>query len=442
MKQIPPSSIEAEKTIISSMMVYPESIPAIRAYLEPKHFYLERHRKIFQVITELHNAGDEIDPVVVYEKAKDAGVIQVDGSFAKFQAELVGEHYIVASHAHMARVKHDYLVRKLLGAIGDASKLGYQDRDFDSMTDILRMVLNELSDEVDSRSFDVSSEFGSILTDEGSVVVPWYIDKLDLITGGCARKELTVVGARPGHGKTTFMVDRATTWAQAGHKVCIFSLEMSKKVVKQMILANLAGVKRTKLRLNTMDDDDKRLIREAVNVASQWAGRFWLFDDVYTMSGVRKTLSAISPDIVIFDWIQMMSLKTANAKDELDRNLAEFKRIAKENDCCMILVSMANRDTKNNPGGRPLLDNLSLSDGLGQFASDAILIHWEYYVSKAESIKNITELIVPKSRYGTTGTIYLSFDPTIGRFESPSRAEEDRYEAIINGDMYKFGVAG
>ena len=241
-----------------------------------------------------------------------------------------------------------------------------------------------------------------ILERDGTVKYPTGLTELDRITFGLWKKELLVIAALPGRGKSAFTLNLAKNLADRGEKVVFFSLEMSKEQLVERLITNLLEINNLDLREGVANE----LLLQRREAFITWAKNVRLIVDDkngYDLEKITQVIQEIQPDWVIVDYVGMISLRQYGNKTEaLDEFTKDIQRISKINNYGTILVSQFNREGQE-------LHNLKGSSTLEHHADTVFLMDWD-------DSKDIYTIRVAKNRHGGRGKINATFQPQYSKF--------------------------
>jgi len=267
--------------------------------------------------------------------------------------------------------------------------------------------------------FDLNKELSSTVEGliEGtgpSLVIKTGFNFYDNSVGGIPIQEITVIGARPGHGKTTSTISLSLGILETNLEmnVAIYELEMSKESLKHKILSNVANVDYEHMRLGTLTDEDKIKLQEAVVYMEKFKERLFIFDDVYDLSSMNKINKIKKINVAFVDYIQLMDeVQADDARKSFGRMLVKAKRYTKRNMMAYVFYSQLNRLVDIRDGFVPQTSDLSESDLIGHIASDVILLSYRYKYTKEPQLKNLLMWYFDKARYASVGQKGAGFDP-------------------------------
>lgn len=245
------------------------------------------------------------------------------------------------------------------------------------------------------------------------LVIPTGLEFFDGVIGGFSTQEVTIIGARPGHGKTSSVVQFSLSILDTNptKRVCIFQLEMSKESVKRKFLSNIAKVSSVSMRLNTLTTAEKGRLTDSITTLQKYNDRLFIFDDIYDLTNMNKIAKSIKADIVFVDFITLMDeMKSDDTRRELGRVAIRAKRFAKTHNMSYVFYSQLNRTVEARDTKRPEQGDIAESDILTQLASEIILLSYRYKYTRDPSQINTLMVHFDKARYSTVGDKRAWFD--------------------------------
>lgn len=436
--RIPPQNIEAEVSLLGSILIEKDAIIKIADIVTAEDFYVDRHSLIFAAIMDLYEQRQPIDIISLSGKLSDAGELEHVGG-ATYITELTSSVPTAAHVVHYAGiVAHKATLRRLIAAAGNISGLGYDEQ----------TPLDQLLDRAEQTIFEVSQKnlkqnfipIGSILTDSFDRLnelhsnsgklrgIPTGFRDLDNILAGLQNSDLLILAARPSMGKTTFVMNLAHhIAAKEGIPVGFFSLEVSKEQLIDQLLAIESGVDSWKLRTGALEDDDFPKINEAMAELSEAP----LYIDDSAMTNVmemrtkaRRLQSEHGLGLIIIDYLQLIS-GGARSMEGRQQEVSEISRglkgLARELNVPVIALSQLSRAVESRTPPIPQLADLRDSGSIEQDADVVMFIYREAYYNKQTDRDNITDIIIRKHRNGPTGDVELYFHPEQRRFTNLDR---------------------
>ena len=436
--RVPPQNLDAEESVLGSMMLSSEAIADVVEILEPDDFYRSANGRIYATMRGLYARGEPVDIITAVEALRREGILEEIGG-PIYLRDLVDQVPTPASAAHYATiVSKSALRRRLISAAADIIEMAYGATD-DAETvaddaeqriyDVARRderdevaILREL---VDKAMFDLESIQNR---DSAFTGLPTGFRDLDTLTSGLQPGNLIVIAARPGVGKSSFATNLARNIAVTGEPVSIFSLEMSRWEIGMRLLCAEARVPWDRIRNKRVGPDDWTRVVQAAETLHDAplsivdSGSINIVDIRAKARRMRTGRKGLS--LIIVDYLQLMSHPSMGGRrpDSRQQEIAEISRslkmLAKELDIPVIAISQLNRDPERRQDKRPQLSDLRESGAIEQDADVVMFIHRD---DTDPAKKNLADLIVAKHRNGPTDTIPLTFLPDLTQFRNAAR---------------------
>lgn len=457
-ERIPPQSLEAEQSLLGSIMIDPDSMMKIADKVRADDFYRDSHRIIYESMAELYDRHEPIDLLTLGNRLEEKNLLQRVGGRA-YLAELSNA---VPTSAHIVNyadiIQKKSTLRRLLDAAGNITRLGYEEED-DIETTL---------DEAERTLFNVSQKFlKNTFTDIRTVLsdafdridelhkgkgkmrgLPTGLKDLDALLAGLQKSDLLILAARPSVGKTSLALDIARYAALKGKaKVGLFSLEMSKEQLVDRMICAEANVDLWKLRTGRLSDrdDDFPRIGNALGVLSE---ALIFIDDSPNLNVMelrtkaRRMQAEHGLDLIIIDYLQLMEGRGKSSSDNRVQEVAEISRglksIARELKMPVLALAQLSRAVEMNKPAIPRLAHLRDSGSIEQDA-DVVLFIYRKSADRnfrsedlAPEERNLAEIHVAKHRNGPTGMVRVFFDEKRTTFKNlERRADTQKYTGTI-----------
>lgn len=439
--KLPPQNIDAEKSVLGSMLIDNESIHKVIEVLTAEGFYREAHRKVFNAIIALYQRNEPADLITVTTELRTKGDLDEVGG-ATYLSALVDEVPTSANAASYAKIVREKSLRRMLieGATEIAER-GYQEEgNVDDFVDQAEKIILEVAQRRIRQGFAsvkdiVKDSFKAIeeLYERKELVtgVPTGYRELDRLTCGLQRSDLIVIAGRPSMGKTAFALNMAENAAVDGaSKVAIFSLEMSKEQLVQRMLCSRAEVDASKLRGGFLSESDWPKLTRAAGILSE-APIF--IDDSPALNALevrakaRRLQREHGLDLIVVDYLQLM--RGVGRIESREREISEISRalkaLAKEIHVPVIALSQLNRGVEARQDKRPQLSDLRESGAIEQDADVIAFIYRDEMYNKESPDAGKAEIIIGKQRNGPTGRVLLAFRGNITRFDDLAHGPDD-----------------
>lgn len=433
-----PFSLEAEQSVLGSILIAPESFDKIAGIVVSDDFYFENHRQIYMAMQELFLKNKDIDPVLVVDTLVKLGAYDDESGkeYLRTLAEIVPSPANVRDYASIVRDKSR--LRALISVCEDVAEQAYTEADTtERLIDSAESRILALSGQDGGGSFvhirDVLIKqfkyYQSIAEhpDENDALPTGFSD-LDRTVVGMSPGDLVLVGARPGMGKTSFAMNVAVNASKklGGKSVCVFSLEMSSEQLASRLLSSEALVDSTSLRRGMLSPDDWRRLAEASAILSEC--NIYIDDTSgITIAGMRSKLHRMkNVGLIVIDYLQLMQSdrridNRVNEVAEISRNL---KLLAKEMNVPLICCAQLSRGPESRTDKRPMLSDLRDSGAIEQDADMVMFLYREEYYKTTGAAEEEAEVIVAKNRHGSVGNVKVGW---IGKY-TKFITRDDSYE--------------
>mgnify|MGYP000863495948 FL=1 len=438
LKRILPHSIEAEQSVIGSMLMDKDAVIVALDMISSEDFYSKQYAILYETMLELFNEGKEMDLVVIQDRLREKNVAP-ELSSLEFIKEIITTVPTSANIKYYATiVKEKSTLRKLIKLNEDIANSCYVGSD--SLEDILARTEKDIFELLQSRTAkdirpieDIAKNVlyrieAASRTREVVTGIPTGFIDLDYKTSGLQPSDLVLIAARPSMGKTAFVLNMVQHIAMKKELPCmIFSLEMSSEQLVQRMIAMETGIDSQKLRTGNLNDNDwDPLIRGIVDVSDSKI----IIDDTPGISvgelrsKCRKVKLEKGLSIVIIDYLQLMtgsSKRSENRQQEISEISRSLKALAREIKAPVVALSQLSRACETRPDHRPMLSDLRESGAIEQDADIVMFLYRDDYYHKDTEHPNEAEVIIAKQRNGPIGTVNLMWKPETTRFVNISR---------------------
>ena len=434
-ERVPPHNVEAEESVLGSMMLSAEAIATVVEAVKTDDFYRPAHQRVYRAMLGIYGRGEPVDAITVVEELKRTQDLDFVGGALSI-ANLVEQVPSPSSAAYYAKIVADHsLLRRLIDASGQIMSRAYAvPEDPRKLADeaeglIYAVARAQEKDEVVGLADLVNDSMAALehiqQRDSQFAGVPTGFVDLDNHLSGLQAGNLIVVAARPGVGKSSLVTNLARNVAvDAGVPVAMFSLEMSRFEIGMRLLCGEARVPWDKVRTGRMHTEEWTRIVEAAEVLHD--SPLFIVDSgnvtiVDIRAKARRLKSRYGLGLIIVDYLQLMSghSRTENRQQEVAEISRSLKLLAKELELPVIAVSQLNRNPESRGDKRPQLSDLRESGAIEQDADIVVFIHRD---DSDEQMKGKADLIVAKHRNGPTGSVPLTFLPQLTQFRNFAHA--------------------
>lgn len=437
LERIPPHNLEAEQSLLGSILISADAIPLAMEIVKPEDFYREAHRHVYEAIVNLYARGEPADPITTAEELKARGVLEQVGG-KPYLHTLVSIVPTAANAKYYAQiVERNGILRSLIKVATKIADLSYQaPEDVETVIDKAESLLFGVSQKRISEKFihikDLLTEsFEQIekLYEKRAHVtgVPTGFVELDELTSGLHPSDLIVVAARPSMGKTSLALGIAQNVAlEEKIPVAIFSLEMSRQQLVQRLMCSEARVDAQALRTGNLKEEDWPKLSNAVGRLAE-APIF--IDDTPNITimevraKARRLMAKEKLGLIIVDYLQLMQgdSRSENRQQEISEISRALKILGRELNVPVIAVSQLSRAVEQRQDKRPLLSDLRESGAIEQDSDLVIFIYRDEYYNRDSEDKGTAEILIGKHRNGPTGVVKLAFLEHYAKFASLAR---------------------
>jgi replicative DNA helicase len=430
-EKLPPHSVEAEHSVLGSLLIDRDAIIRVAAFLKADDFYRPAHGHVYQAILDLYNRREPSDFVTVVDELERREFLEDVGGIS-YLTDLINAVPTAVHVEYYARiVERTATLRRLINAGTDIVNIGYDSSmDVEDALDRAERALFDVSQRRTTRDFvpigqileRYFDKLDFIQQNRGEVVgVPTGYADIDKLTGGLQRSDLVILAARPSVGKTALQLGFAHNAAvRHGKTVAIFSLEMSGEQLVQRLLSMETGVDSHRLRLGFIDDSEWEQISRAFGRLAE--ANIYIDDTagisvMELRSKARRLLAEHGLDLIVVDYLQLMQgRRSENRVQEISDISRGLKGLARELDIPVLALSQLSRAVESRTDHRPLLSDLRESGSIEQDADIVMFIYREDVYDPDTDKKGIAEVIVAKHRNGPTDTVHLRFFNRTARF--------------------------
>ena len=413
--KVMPSASEAEQALLGCIIQGGEREQEIAmAWIrDDEAFYNYDNKRIWSSMAELYKDGVEIDVVTLTNKVKD-----MHGESKAYYITGLTESFISTSNVeNYARIVWEkYIQRETAKSAEALLNASYEEyKNVGSILEKHSKLIDELRQIQPSKQKDIGvliEEMKSTV-EEDSNLIPFNLGHLDTFAGGMTRKELTVLGGRPGHGKTTLVINIVKGLIEQGYRVMLFNREMSNtEMLKKMVVMDSNSLKYGDIRRNDLSESNKgefELVSDKIKGNYQ---EFYMYDNVRNLDDCLREIAKHKPDIVIDDYIQLIEVPgiKEGRRFEIEKIMQEYKWICKQENCSAILVSQLNREIEKRLDPRPRMSDYAESGVIEQTAELAMFVFYGHNFDSEKFNPYKSEIIVAKSRYGKIGTHMVGFN--------------------------------
>jgi len=421
-----PYSLEAEQSLLGSILIDPKCMDEVAAIMTADDFYMPEHAEIYRAMQSMYLKSKNIDVVTLIEELVQTGTYDEAGGreYLRLVAEAVPTAANAKDYAGIVRSKA--VLRLLVEAGEDIAEKAYAgEDDADVMVEYAETKVFRIAEGRENKSFvhirdaliQVYDRLTKLAQDPDALRgTPTGFSALDNVIVGMGDADLVLIGARPGMGKTSFAMNIATEAAIKTKKtVCVFNLEMSADQLANRMLSSEAQIDSYKMRSGNLEPEDWKAIAHA---SSRLSETEILIDDTpgITVAGMRAKLRRVKNlGLVVVDYLQLMQSdrRSENRVNEVGDISRGLKLLAKELKVPVVCCAQLSRGPENRPDKRPMLSDLRDSGAIEQDADIVLFLYRDEYYKEETPDQSVAEVIVAKNRHGSLEKVKLGW---IGRF--------------------------
>jgi len=442
MEKIPPQNLEAEQSVLGAMMLDKDAIIAVGEFLRAEHFYEEKHKLIYETITDLFDEGVPVDIVTLSDRLKKKKALKRSGG----RTYLTDLAAMVPTSAHAEEygtiVKDNAVRRGLISAAAKITNLSYDESHkvnevIDSSEQLLfgiaqsglRAKFIHIKDLL-KEAYEKAENDGK---NTGITGISSGLKKLDALLGGFQNSDLVILAARPSIGKTALALDfMRFAGLVEKKKVAFFSLEMSNIQIIHRLIGMQSGIPFWNIRTGNLSDSD---FAKFGNTMGMLADADIYIDDkpgqsiMEVRTKARRLALEQDVDIIFLDYLQLLHGSNRESRvQEVSEISQGLKNLARELDVTVVALSQLSRAIESRSVRIPQLSDLRESGSIEQDADVVIFIDREEVHNPDTDRKGVADIVIAKHRNGPIGRFEAAFVKEIGSFrnlyQSPSQSSE------------------
>lgn len=427
-----PSSIEAERAVLTALLLNDESIAYVAELLAAADFYVVPHKLVYQAVLDIMHEGKRVDLVTLQDELIKRGQLEAIGGlvFLLSLQEDIPAMGLIEQHARI--IKEKAVLRELItSATGIISSCYAQDdKHIDVVLDNAEKTIFQIANKRTNQSFvqlniwlkKTFKQLSNIKSSsKGITGIPSGFKKLDLMSSGFQNGDLIVLAARPSMGKTALALGMTLHAAQSGASVGVFSLEMSAEQLSLRLLSAQSGIAHHNIRNATLSSQEWVALTGA---AAQLSEMKIFIDDVAMLTlmdlraKARKLKAEHNLQLLVIDYLQLIhaSKKHENRHQEVSDISRSLKALAKELEIPIVALSQLSRAVDSRMDKRPMLSDLRESGAIEQDADLIMFLYRDVMYNPETENPALAELIIGKQRNGPTGTVFLNFARELTKF--------------------------
>ena len=422
MKPVLPCDNDLENSVLGIMILYPEVYPDIRDYMiSDEVFHQKKAQLLWKKLKSMLRQKEFIDLKTVVssltDEDKTGGLTHVYVVDCSVAAGLSS-----AAPTYSKKLYEKYLMRRVVQETSKIQMLAM--RSGEETYDCIINAHTLFSELIDLNPTQEKESIDSLLMDavkdiknkDINLIKTGY-NAIDKFAGGLTRGEITIIGGRPGHGKTPMMINVIASLINNGYKVALFNRELPNiEVIKKLICLESQKLSYALIRQGIHNEESLsqiEIVRETIKNKYN-EEKFLMFDNIRDFAKTSAEVKKFKPDVILDDYIQLISpdKHIPERRLQLEKLVNDYKWLAKQMKCAIILASQLNRAIESrNKKGTPQLSDLAESDAIAQVAENVFFVYYDYKINGEDGKgKNIMTFVAKKVRYGETGESDMGYN--------------------------------
>lgn len=420
-----PNNVHLEESLLGCILTRPSEFWKVEPYIPTTQiFYQSRNKRLYEIIKQMSHNGEVIDVLTVSTNLtqQDKDRYNID----MFYVTGLNRDTISASKSvtYAKKLYEDYLYREIINKSALIQKKSYDGNS--SVYPLVADTYNKLGEILDLRptdGFNIDEAIDSTLEDiekGGENILQSGWAKVDVLSGGFTKGEVSIVAGRPGHGKTTVLINLLSQFIDQGYKCVLLNRELpNKEVIKKLIVLESQKLSYRQIRNSGFDSNDAAEVQRITKYIREKYNKnvFQMYDKIADFDGAAVEIRKFKPDIVIDDYVQLIkgnkNRQFEARRLELEEIVNNYKWLAKHNDCVVILASQLNRLIEyRGVQTEPQLSDLAESGAIEQVAENVFFTYYPWKISPESKSTSPHKLkfIAKKVRYGESGYVMLGYD--------------------------------
>ena len=419
-----PYDVMTENAVLGSVITNSGEYEAVARYFtDIEVFYQHKAKLLWRKIKQMRRDKQTIDTLTVCMSVTKE---DIDGGLTKYYITGCTSETCTKgmTELYANQLYEKYLMRRIIVKADEIKANASNNkkdiyRTISETHSILSEILN-IKPSMASDIEDIIAETVDSVKNKTTKLIKTGYDSVDKFSGGLTRGEITIIGGRPGHGKTTVMINMLANVLEQGHKAIFFSRELpNSELVKKIVCLESQQLSYGEVRKNIFSEDSLRYFNNALAIIRRKysSDKFLMFDNVRDFASSSGEVKKFKPDIIFDDYIQLIACDSREEQRRLqiEKLVNDYKWLAKETDAVVVLASQLNRfiERAGNRGKAlmPQLSDLAVSGAIEQVAENVFFSYYDYKVQGERGKgKNIITLLASKVRYGDSGSVDLGYD--------------------------------
>ena len=408
-----PYDVMTENAVLGSVITNSGEYEAVARYFtDIEVFYQHKAKLLWKKIKQMRRDKQTIDTLTVCMSVTKE---DIDGGLTKYYITGCTSETCTKgmTELYANQLYEKYLMRRIIVKADEIKANASNNkkdiyRTISETHSILSEILN-IKPSMASDIEDIIAETVDSVKNKTTKLIKTGYDSVDKFSGGLTRGEITIIGGRPGHGKTTVMINMLANVLEQGHKAIFFSRELpNSELVKKIVCLESQQLSYGEVRKNIFSEDSLRYFNNALAIIRRKysSDKFLMFDNVRDFASSSGEVKKFKPDIIFDDYIQLIACDSREEQRRLqiEKLVNDYKWLAKETDAVVVLASQLK-------ALMPQLSDLAESGAIEQVAENVFFSYYDYKVQGERGKgKNIITLLASKVRYGDSGSVDLGYD--------------------------------
>ena len=434
---IQPNNFEAEQAVLGAVLLGgTNTFELANAWIKNiQAFYHGDHKTIWKSMQNLYRQHEILDVVTISNEARK--YLEPHDNTKHFAYYITGLYESCPSSQTVEEyakiVWERYIKREAIRSARLLAKVAEDNTK--TITEVLykhERFAEELRNLEPTTNVDVANIIDDTLDhiERKDNIIPFGIEFLDRAAGGMTRQELTVIGGRPGHGKSTLMINIVSRLINGGYKVMLFNREMSNtEMMKKLLCMESQKLDYDKVRKHELGKKEKNELLDVAERTKEKYTNLMMYDSIRTLPESLREVNRHRPDVIIDDYIQLIDMEGAadQRRLEVEKIMYEYKWLCKKINCSSILISQLNREIERRDDPVPQMSDFAESGAIEQTAEMAAFVYYPFSTDPEMYDRFESRIIVAKSRYGNIGRFVVGYDGNVCKFfESINEARNGR----------------
>ena len=411
---------QMEDALLGSIIQNPKEYNNAAKYIHTDEiFHQKRARRLWNILTGFNSSKKTIDLISLKDDLTNFDKNEGVDELYLVDCTIIGDGKCLDHlDTYSKRLYEKYLLRRIIEQTREIEKKAVEDNNnvYDTIVSA-HTHLGELIALRPGEKFDIDKELidaiNAITNKETKLMKTGY-KSIDKFSGGLTRGEITIVGGRPGHGKTTFLINLLSQMIHSGLRVIMFNRELpNSEMIKKLITLESGNLSYTMVRKGVYEENEIQELKRVKKKISELytEDKFLMFDNIRDFSRSSTEITKFKPDVVLDDYIQLVQPNGHfdSRRLQIEKLVNDYKWLAKEHQCSVVLASQLNRSVEYRDDGEPRLSDLAESGAIEQVAENVFFVYYEHKVNPKKD-KNIIRLKASKVRYGESGSADLGYD--------------------------------